>query len=51
MLHQRVEELQTEIVQLSEIINEIRDSSNNVHERSSAVEAKDVEKLQEDVDG
>ncbi|MCP9265040.1 hypothetical protein DINM_020227 [Dirofilaria immitis] len=49
ILNKRVEELQNETVQLSEIINEIHGSSNViVHERSSVDKTGDVEK---DVNG
>lgn len=49
ILHQRVEELQNEIVQLSEIINEIHDSD-NIAPRDRA-EADNGEQVQEDING
>ncbi|CAG9536357.1 unnamed protein product [Cercopithifilaria johnstoni] len=50
-LHQRVEELENEIVQLSEIINEIRDSSNiSARDKSSAAKAENGENGWSDFD-
>lgn len=47
-----MEELQNEIVQLSEIINEIRESGNVVvRDRSAAAEAENGEQIQEDING
>lgn len=53
ILHQRVEELQNEIIQLSEIISEIRDLGNvTVHNnRSLAAEAERSEQVREDTNG
>uniref|UniRef100_A0A0R3RXA9 SH2 domain-containing protein n=1 Tax=Elaeophora elaphi TaxID=1147741 RepID=A0A0R3RXA9_9BILA len=52
VLHQRVEELQNEIVQLSEIINEIRDSDNvAIHSRLSVAEAENSKQVREDING
>ncbi|VDK80979.1 unnamed protein product, partial [Onchocerca ochengi] len=52
ILNQRVEELQNETVQLSEIINETYNSNNViVNERSSVAEAENGEQMQKDING
>lgn len=51
MLHQRVEELQNEIVQLSEIIEEMRDKSNVAAGGSSAARSENTGNVREDGNG